>query len=75
MQGLGLGGELLMCAGRRCIHAAAEVGGVALLIDAKDDAAPRWYEGFGALALLDAPRSLVLPLATMEEALKAAGRL
>lgn len=74
LQGHGLGGQLLLAAGRRCIRAAAEVGGVALLIDAKNDRAAGWYETYGAIALLDAPRSLVLPLATIEAALKAAGR-
>ena len=65
MQGQGLGGQLLLSAGRRCIRAAAEVGGVALLIEAKSDRAARWYQGYGASALLDAPLSLVLPLATI----------
>lgn len=75
MQGQGLGGQLLLAAGRRCIHAATEVGGVALLIDAKNDRVAAWYAGYGALPLLDAPRSLVLPLDTIAAALKAAGRL
>lgn len=74
LQGQGLGGQLLLAAGRRCIRAAAEVGGVALLIDAKDDRVAGWYETYGAISLLDAPRSLVLPLATIEGALKAAKR-
>jgi GNAT superfamily N-acetyltransferase len=74
MQGQGLGGQLLLAAGRRCIRAAAEVGGVALLIDAKSDRAARWYETYGALSLLDAPLSLVLALATIDAALKAARR-
>jgi len=74
LQGRGLGGQLLLAAGRRCIHAAAEVGGVALLIDAKSDRVAAWYKAYGALALLDVPRSLVLPLATVEAALKATGR-
>lgn len=73
-QGHGLGGQLLLAAGRRCIQAAAEVGGVALLIDAKDDRAANWYRAYGALSLLDAPRSLLLPLATVEAALKAVRR-
>ena len=34
-----------------------------------------WYQFYGALPLLDAPRSLVLALTTIEAALKAAGRL
>lgn len=75
MQGHGLGGQLLLAAGRRCIHAAAEVGGVALLIDAMNDRVAGWYQAYDALSLLDAPRSLVLPLATIEVALEAAGRL
>lgn len=73
MQGLGLGGQLLLSAGRRCIQAATEVGGVALLIDAKDERVAAWYRSYGALPLLDAPLSLLLPLATLATALKAAG--
>lgn len=75
VQGRGLGGQLLLTAGRRCLLAAAEVGGVALLIDAKNERVAAWYEGYGAVHLLDAPPSLVLPLTTIEAALKAAGRL
>lgn len=67
--GLGLGGQLLLAAGRRCLAVAEQVGGVALLVDAKDERAACWYEGFGALRLLDAPLSLALPLATMRAAL------
>jgi hypothetical protein len=36
VQGGGLGGELLLAAGRRALSVAVEVGGVALAIDAKD---------------------------------------
>ena len=43
VQKQGLGGQLLLAAGRRCLLAAAEVGGVALLIDAKNDGAAAWY--------------------------------
>lgn len=71
-QGQGLGGQLLMAAGERCLAVAKEVGGVALAIDAKDDRAAAWYESFGALKLLDSPRQLVLPLATVAEAILAA---
>jgi GNAT superfamily N-acetyltransferase len=73
-QGQGLGGQLLLAAGRRCLLAAAEVGGVALLIDAKDERAARWYASYGATALQDAPLTLMLPLATMKAALIAAGK-
>ncbi|MEI9988756.1 MAG: GNAT family N-acetyltransferase [Rhizomicrobium sp.] len=68
-QGRGLGADLLLAAGERCLAVAAEVGGVAMAIDAKDDAAARWYLRFGALRLLDEPLRLVLPLDTIAQAL------
>jgi len=73
MQGQGLGGDLLLAAGARALAVAAEVGGVALAIDAKDENAARWYERFGALPLLDDPLKLILPLATIAEAIESAG--
>jgi GNAT superfamily N-acetyltransferase len=74
VQGQGLGGELLLAAGERALAVAAEVGGVALAIDATDARAARWYARFGAFALLDDPRALVLPLATIAAAIREAGR-
>ncbi len=47
VQGQGLGGQLLLAAGRRCLLAAAEVGGVALLIDAKNQRVADWYASYG----------------------------
>ncbi len=73
-QGQGLGGQLLLAAGRRCLLASAEVGGVVLVIDAKNERAAGWYASYGAVPLLDAPLSMVLPLATIKAALMAAGR-
>lgn len=74
MQGQGLGGDLLLAAGARAIAVAAQIGGVALAIDAKDANAARWYERFGAVCLIDDALKLVLPLSTMVEAVKAAGK-
>jgi GNAT superfamily N-acetyltransferase len=71
LQGRGLGGDLLLAAGTRALAVAAEVGGVALAIDAKDANAARWYERFGALRLLDDPLKLVLPLNVIAEAIAA----
>lgn len=68
----GLGGQLLLAAGRRCVRASIEVGGVALLIDAKNTDVARWYAGYGAVALEDHPLTLVLPLTTIAEALRVA---
>lgn len=70
-QGQGLGGQLLLAAGRRCIRAAAEVGGVVLVIDAKNESVAKWYADYGAVPLTDARLTLLLPLATLAEALKA----
>ena len=73
-QGHGMGGQLLLAAGRRCLLASAEVGGVVLVIDAKNEWVAGWYASYGAIPLLDAPLSLLLPLATIEAALKKAGK-
>ena len=74
VHGQGLGGQLLLTAGRRCLRAAAEVGGIALVIDAKNDRVAAWYASYGAVPLLDAPLTLLLPLTTIEAALKRAGK-
>jgi GNAT superfamily N-acetyltransferase len=71
-QGQGLGGDLLVAAGRRALAVSIEVGGVALAIDAKDENAARWYERFGALPLLDDPLKLILPLTVIADAIGAA---
>ena len=70
VQGRGLGGGLLLAAGRRCLSVAAAVGGVAILIDAKSDRVATWYECFGAVRLDDAPLTLLLPLKTVAAALQ-----
>lgn len=74
VQGQGLGGDLLLAAGERALAVAAEVGGVALAIDAKDENAARWYERFGAQPLLDDPLKLILPLSVIADAIKTAGK-
>jgi GNAT superfamily N-acetyltransferase len=73
VQGRGLGGALLLRAADRCIRVAHDVGGVALLIDAKNDRAARWYESYGAPPLIDAPLSLVLPLTVAADAMRRGG--
>jgi GNAT superfamily N-acetyltransferase len=73
VQGRGLGSALFFAAGRRALGVAAEVGGVALAIDAKDERAAAWYVRFGAVPLLDDPLKLLLPLATIAAALAEGG--
>lgn len=74
-QGQGLGGQLLAAAARRCLRAAAEVGGVVLIIDAKNHRSARWYANYGAVPLNNQPLTLVMTLATFASGLKAAGQL
>jgi GNAT superfamily N-acetyltransferase len=73
VQGRGLGGALLLRVALRCIRVATEVGGVDLLIDAKSERVAQWYARYGALPLLDAPLSLVLPLVVATDAVKRGG--
>lgn len=70
LHGRGLGGQLLLTAGSRVLRVAALVGGVALVIDAKNERAAEWYAEHGAVPLLDNPLTLVLPLATLQSALR-----
>src|SRR2546423_6237027 len=70
MQGQGLGGELLLACGARCLAVAQEVGGVAIAMDAKSVRAAKWYAQFGAMSLLDDPLKLVLPLDTVAAAIR-----
>jgi len=60
-QGKGLGGVLL---GNALLRAArAELGIFAMLVDANDEAAQRFYEHYGFTLLPDADRRLCLPIA------------
>jgi GNAT superfamily N-acetyltransferase len=74
-QGQSIGGQLLAAAARRCLRAAAEVGGIVLIIDAKNDRAARWYASYGAVPLNDKPLTLIMSLASFAADLKAAGQL
>ncbi|MGE0644410.1 MAG: GNAT family N-acetyltransferase [Nitrospira sp.] len=74
VQGNGLGGQLLAAAGRRCLRAAAEVGGVIVIIDAKNERAADWYTAYGAVPLANTPLMLVMSLATFATELSAKRR-
>ena len=64
---------MLLAAGDRVLAVAAEVGGVALAIDAKSAEAARWYARFGAKTLLDEPLKLIFPLSVVVDALASSG--
>ena len=57
------------------LRVASEAGGVALLIDAKNDRVAAWYASYGAIPLRDTPHSLILPFTTLHKALIATGKL
>lgn len=75
VQRQGLGGQLLLAAGRRCLQASDHVGGIGLLIDSKNPDVASWYSTYGALPLPDKPLSLILPFQTIRTALESAGKL
>jgi len=72
-QGRGIGGRLLAGAVERCMRVSVEVGGTALLIDAKDEAAASWCGLYGAVRLDERSLSLVMTYAKFNKARVAAG--
>lgn len=62
----GIGSALLSDALSRALLASASVGSMAVIVDAKDDAARAFYEHFGFQSLEDDRYRLFLPMATIE---------
>jgi GNAT superfamily N-acetyltransferase len=67
-QGQGIGALLLFHAMWNVGQVDAIVGAVALLVDAKDERAQRFYSKYGFLELPDRPLNLFLPIARVREA-------
>lgn len=72
-QGRGLGRDLLRDAFLRTLRSADLVGAVALMVNAKDDEARRFYEHWGFLPSPLQPLQLFLPLKTLRAAMLEAG--
>ena len=66
-RGIGLGGALLLNAAKRAESSDAAV--YALIVDAKDETAERFYVGNGFRALASNPRRLFLPIETARRSL------
>lgn len=66
-QGQGIGLRLLMSAFQRSLHLNAELGCIALVVDAKDDGARAFYERHDFLRFIDDPYRLFLPMATVAQ--------
>ena len=65
-RGQGLGEFLLLDALYRCLQQSKQVASAAVVVDAKYDAAKRFYEHFGFLSLPETPNRLFLPIKTIE---------
>jgi GNAT superfamily N-acetyltransferase len=63
--GKGLGTRLLWDALNRSEEASQKVGSVAVIVDAKDDAAARFYERYGFRPLPESPHRLFITMATI----------
>ena len=62
MKGKGMGQYLLLDALRRCAEAAGNIAAMAVVVDAKDDAAEAFYRHFSFLPLQQQPRRMFLPM-------------
>ena len=67
-KGQGLGAALLADAMRRAVT--AEIAAYALVVDAKDETAARFYAHHGFIALPEQPLFLFIPLATVKDLIK-----
>jgi len=67
LRGKGAGEHLLMDALRRALEAAREVASLAVVVDAKDDAAVSFYRHYDFISFADRPRRLFLPMAVIEK--------
>ena len=65
-RGQGLGSALLADAFRRVIRASEALAIYAVIVDAKDEQARKFYERLGFVPLPDAGRRLFCPIATVE---------
>jgi len=61
-RGRGLGKLLVGCAVDRCLKVREQVAAYALIVDAKDETAKRFYQHFGFRRLMDRDLTLYLPL-------------
>lgn len=66
----GLGRLLLVDAMRRCLAVAESIGIIGLFVDAKDEAAARYYAQYGFILLPDQPLTLFLPMGSLRQALR-----
>ena len=66
-RGQGFGGLLLVDALKRCFRLSSEIGAMAVVVDAKDEGAARFYERYGFRRFADLPMKLYLPMAEIRQ--------
>lgn len=64
-QGKGLGGLLLIDALFRCLRLSAEIGAIGVVVDAKHEAARRFYLHYEFESFPETPQTLWLPMAAV----------
>jgi predicted GNAT family N-acyltransferase len=65
-KGTGLGELLLMDALRQSLLGAQKIGAMAVIVDAIDEKAKKFYQHFDFISLADQPMRLLLPMKTIE---------
>jgi GNAT superfamily N-acetyltransferase len=66
-RGQGFGELLLVDALSRCFKLSLEIGAMAIVVDAKDEGAARFYERYGFRRFEDHPLKLYMPMAEIEQ--------
>ena len=66
-RGIGFGERLLLDALRRSLENSRQVASYAVVVDAKDEAASRFYASYSFLQFPNNPRRLFLPMGTIEK--------
>jgi len=66
-QGIGMGQYLLIDALKRSFQVSNQIGIVAVIVDAKNDKAVKFYEHFGFIKLPEKGHRLFLPISTIQK--------
>lgn len=63
----GLGEELLLDALERAFDSATRVASLAVVVEADNERASKWYRGYGFMPFPDHPNKLFLPMKTIQQ--------
>jgi ribosomal protein S18 acetylase RimI-like enzyme len=63
----GVGEELLMDALKRALGSTSQVASLAVVVEAENERAAKWYSGYGFLRFPDHPDKLFLPMKTIQK--------